>query len=247
MSELDYKKIYDLRLNRYGLNYQSRIQTQREKQFEILLMKSVYRVDFDYNGEQPGLFERYKQDETETRAYLLTRVNLNLAPGTILYIPNKDMELHPWMVYWLENIKASGYNRYVMLKMTHTITWKHNENQFDEEVFSTLAYFYGQEDNMLKDEIRSRSRMDTVYAENLKLSFMVIPTNENIQKDDYFEIGEGKLKEAYRVTGYDRQSTPGVEYVSIDPIYIFDHTPAPKQTPQDNPDDFYWLNKGGDQ
>jgi hypothetical protein len=57
---------------------------------------------------------------------------------------------------------------------------------------------------MLKDEIRSRSRMDTVYAENLKLSFMVIPTNENIQKDDYFEIGEGKLKEAYRVTGYDR-------------------------------------------
>jgi len=57
---------------------------------------------------------------------------------------------------------------------------------------------------MLKDEIRSRSRMDTIYAENLKLSFMVIPVNENIQKDDYFEIGEGKLKEAYRVTGYDR-------------------------------------------
>jgi hypothetical protein len=33
---------------------------------------------------------------------------------------------------------------------------------------------------------------------------MVMPTNENIQKDDYFELGEGKLKEAYRVTGYDR-------------------------------------------
>jgi hypothetical protein len=57
---------------------------------------------------------------------------------------------------------------------------------------------------MLKDEIRSRSRMDTIYAENLKLSFMVMPLNENIEKDDYFEIGEGKLKEAYRVTGYDR-------------------------------------------
>jgi len=57
---------------------------------------------------------------------------------------------------------------------------------------------------MLKDEIRSRSRMDTIYSENLKLSFMVIPTNENLRKDDYFEIGEGNLLEAYRVTGYDR-------------------------------------------
>ena len=99
---------------------------------------------------------------------------------------------------------------------------------------------------MLKDEIRSRSRMDTIYAENLKLSFMVMPVNENLCKDDYFEIGEGALLEAYRVTGYDRQSTPGVEFVSIDPIYVYDHTPAPTPTPQDNPDDFYWLQKGGE-
>jgi len=104
------------------------------------------------------------------------------------------------MIYWLENIKASGYNRYVVLKMTHTISWQHENG----DTFESLAYFYGQEDNMLKDEIRSRSRMDTIYTENLKLSFMVMPTNENIQKDDYFELGEGKLKEAYRVTGYDR-------------------------------------------
>lgn len=235
-----FEDIYLKRLNRYGLNYQSRIQTQREKSFEQLLTKSVYRVDFEYNGEQPGLLERYKQDETETRAYLLTRVSLNIPNGTILYLPNKDLELVPWMIYWLENIKASGYNRYVILKMTHTITW-----QRGKEEFSTLAYFYGQEDNMLKDEIRSRSRMDTIYAENLKLSFMVIPTNGDLKKDDYFEIGEGDLMEAYRVTGYDRQSTPGVEYVSIDPIYLYDHSLPPKQKPEDNPNDFYWLN-GGD-
>jgi len=54
-------------------------------------MKSVYRIDFEYNDEtEPGLLERYKQDETETRAYLLTRVNLNIPNGTILYLPNKD-------------------------------------------------------------------------------------------------------------------------------------------------------------
>ena len=245
MPEIEYKKIYDLRLNRYGLNYQSRIQTQREKQFEALLNKSVYRVDFEYEGLQPGLLERYKQDETETRAYLLTRVKLNIPVGTILQISNKDAVEVPWMVYWLENIKASGYNRYVMLKMTHTVTWKHNENKSSEETFSTLAYFYGQEDNMLKDEIRSRSRMDTVYGENLKLSFMVIPTNANLQKDDYFEVGEGELLEAYRVTGYDRQSTPGVEYVSMDPLYKYDHSKSPTRPQGDTSDDYYWLEGGG--
>ena len=163
---MEYKKIYDLRLNRYGLNYQSRIQTMREKQFEALLNKSVYRVDFEYNENlEPGLLERYKQDETETRAYLLTRVKLNIPAGTILYIPNKDMIEVPWMIYWLENIKASGYNRYVVLKMTHTITWKHDEHKSSETTYTSLAYFYGQEDNMLKDEIRSRKGKSFDYSQ----------------------------------------------------------------------------------
>ena len=91
-----FEDIYLKRLNRYGLNYQSRVQTMREKSFEALLMKSVYRIDFEYNDEtEPGLLERYKQDESETRAYLLTRVSLNIPNGTILYLPNKDQELIP--------------------------------------------------------------------------------------------------------------------------------------------------------
>jgi len=43
---------------------------------------------------------------------------------------------------------------------------------------------------MLKDEIRSRSRMDALYAENLKSSFFVMPKNQYLRKDDYFIIGE---------------------------------------------------------
>jgi hypothetical protein len=87
---------------------------------------------------------------------------------------------------------------------------------------------YGQQDNMLKDELRSRSRMDTLYTENLKTSFFIMPLNEKIRKDDYLEVGEGALREAYRVTGYDIQSTPGVEYVTVDPVYIRDLGPMPK-------------------
>ena len=103
---------------------------------------------------------------------------------------------------------------------------------------------YGQQDNMLKDELRSRSRMDTLYTENLKTSFFIMPLNEKIRKDDYLEVGEGALREAYRVTGYDIQSTPGVEYVTVDPVYIRDLGPMPKQKAEDDPADFFWLNGG---
>lgn len=234
-----YDEVYLKRLNRYGLDYQTRIQTQRERLFENLLLKSLYRVNFEYNNEEvPGIFERYKQDETETLHYLLTRTNINIPNGTILQIPNKDGELKPWMVYYLEHINASGYNRYIMLKMSHFITWKARDGQ----EYSTWAYMYGQENNMLKDELRSRSRMDVLYTENLKLSFFVMPTNEHIRKDDYLVVGrDTPLQEAYVVTGYDIQSSEGVEYVSVDPVYLRDESPNPQPGPEDNPDDYFWL------
>ena len=236
-----FEDVYLKRLNRYGYDYQSRVQAQREQVFEDLLLKSVYRVDFIYEDEMhPGLLERYKQDETETMQYLLTRVGLNMPSGTILMIPDKDMREQPWLVYWLESIKASGYNRYIVLKMTHFITWR-DQNNIER---CSWCYMYGQEDNMLKDELKSRSRMDTVYTENLKSSFFILPTNEFIRKDDYLEIGEGVLKEGYRVTGYDLNSTPGVEYITVDPVYLRDNSAPPIQTEDDNPADFYWLNGG---
>ena len=236
-----FEDVYLKRLNRYGYDYQSRVQAQREREFEGKLLRSVYRVDFEYEDEiHPATLERYKQDETELMQYLLTRVSLNIPNGTILMIPDKDLVPQPWLVYWLESIKASGYNRYIVLKMTHYITWRDR----DDITRRSWVYMYGQEDNMLKDELRSRSRMDTLYAENLKMSFFVMPTNEFLRRDDYLEIGEGTLKEAYRVTGYDIQSTPGIEYVTVDPVYLRDQSPAPEQRPEDDPDDFYWLNGG---
>ena len=236
-----YEDVYLKRLNRYGYDYQSRIQGQRERVFEDKLLRSVYRVNFEYDGEiHPATLERYKQDETELMQYLLTRVSLNIPNGTILMIPDKNDCEQPWMVYWLESIKASGYNRYIVLKMTHHITWKDRNGN----TRTSWCYMYGQEDNMLKDELRSRSRMDTLYTENLKMSFFVMPTNEFIRRDDYLEIGEGALKEAYRVTGYDIQSTSGVEYVTVDPVYLRDSTEAPSREENDNSEDYYWLEGG---
>ena len=236
-----YYDIYLKRLNRYGNDYQTRTQNKRERDFENYLLKSVYRIEFEYDTKiNPATFERYKQDETETLHYLLTRVNVNIPNGTILMLPNKDDELKPWMVYYLEAIKASGYNRYIVLKMTHFLKWKDREGNSR----SSWAYMYGQEDNMLKDELQSRSRSDARYTENLKGSFFVLPTNEYLRKDDYLEIGEGALKEGYRVTGYDINSTSGVEYVTVDPIYLYDNSPAPEKQDGDNEEDYFWLEGG---
>ena len=236
-----YYDIYLKRLNRYGNDYQTRTQNKRERDFENYLLKSVYRIEFEYDTKiNPATFERYKQDETETLHYLLTRVDVNIPNGTVLMLPNKDDELKPWMVYYLEAIKASGYNRYIMLKMTHFLNWKDREGNSR----SSWAYMYGQEDNMLKDELQSRSRSDARYTENLKGSFFVLPTTGYLRKDDYLEVGEGILKEGYRVTGYDIQSTPGVEYVTVDPIYLYDTSPAPEKQEEDDDEDFFWLEGG---
>lgn len=236
-----YHNVYLKRLNRYGIDFQSRMQRQREENFKLQLKKSVYYVEFEYEDEMhEGELTPLRQNETKTMQYLLTDVHLDMPNGTILFIPDKDMELRPWMIYYLEDIKASGYNRYIMIKMTHYLTWKDREGNEQH----TWAYFYGQEDNMLKDELKSRSRNKTLYTENLKLSFFIMPRNEFLRKDDYMEVGEGPLKEAYVVTGYDIQSTPGVEFVSVDPQYIRDLTPAPEQQEGDDKDDFFWINKG---
>ena len=237
-----YNDIYKKRLNRYGLDYQSRVQGMRERSFELLLEKSVYSIDFDYDGKiNPGVFEKYKQDETRTLHYLLTRTNLNIPNGTILMLSNKDEQEEPWMIYYLEDIKASGYNRYIMLKMTHYITWKARDNK----IYSSWAYLYGQENNMLKDELQARSRADARYTENLKTSFFILPINEHIRKDDYLVINENtSLEEAYVVTGYDINSTKGVEYITIDPVYIRDKNPDPIKTETDSNEDFFWIEGG---
>ena len=47
---MSYYDIYQMRLNRFGYNYQERVQTEREKMFDLYLAKSIYKVEFEYNS-----------------------------------------------------------------------------------------------------------------------------------------------------------------------------------------------------
>lgn len=234
----EYYDIYLKRLNRFGNNYQTRRLNQRKAEFEGLLLKSSYRIDINYNDQiHPALFERYKQDETEGLYYLLTRTNVEIPNGYILDIDDQRGSTRPWMVWYLEDLQVSPYNKYFMLKMTHKITWFDREHNKRE----SQGYLYGQEDNMLRNEIKSRSRMDVLYSENMKLDFIVMPRNQHLEVGNLVIVGEEPYTQHYKVTGFDQQSTPGVYYVSIDPTYDHDLNEIPKKQENESDDDFYWL------
>lgn len=235
-----YFDIYKKRINRYGENHQERIQGQREKVFKIKVQESIYKVEFEYEGKiRYGTLERGSQDNTETLQYLLTETNVLFPVGTTIPIKDMSGKVNIWMVYYLEQIQASGYNKYIVLKMTHEISWKDREGKEHCE----WGYIYGQEDNMLKDELRSRSRTQVLYTENIKLNFIVMPTNKYIKKDIYFTITTKDIEEAYVVTGYDIISTPGVMFISMDPTFIRndDAETVVPISPKPEEEDCFWL------
>ena len=47
-----YEEVYLKRLNRYGIDFQSRMQRQREENFKLQLKRSVYYVTFDYKDKE---------------------------------------------------------------------------------------------------------------------------------------------------------------------------------------------------
>lgn len=231
-----YETIYRKRLNRYGLDYQSRVQSQRERDFENYLYKTIYRVEFEINGRrEPGSLERYKQDYSETQAYLLTRINTKIANGTILMIESQNGVITPWMVWWLERVETSGYNRYVVLKMTHELVWVVNGIEHRQ-----WAYFRGPGTSTILDVIES-SDGHPVYKENNNLHMFITSQNENINKEKYFEITQGTITQGYVVTEFDINSTPGVGYISVDPVPLRPKTERIEQNTEASSEDFYWL------
>ena len=234
-----FDEIYLKRLNRYGLDYQSRLQGQRERNFENYLLKTPFRVDFQYQDKlQPASLERYKQDYSETQAYLLTRVELSIPNGTILDIISNDGTHYPWMIWWLEQIESSGYNIYVILKMTHILTWKAASQEFTQ-----YGYFRGPGTAKIQDAVKS-STGKALWTENDNLYMFITPYHKELKKEVYFTAIEGDTTSAFIVTDVDITSTSGIAYTSVDPTLIRDGSAPPTQTANDNSDEFYWLNGG---
>ena len=222
-----YDEVYSKRLNRYGISFQERLENQRKKAFEDYLLKSTYRVDFDYEGcECPGILEPNKQDKTMTNSFLLTRRDLEIPNGTILFITGNR-----WMVWWKEEIESSGYNRYSVLKMTHEVI-----GYFDGGEDKFYAYFQGTGSSKIQDSVKTGSV--SLYAEDNNKILLITPSREDFQKDLYLEITTGNIKQSFVITGIDCQSTPQVAYLSIDPAFL-------REKQENNQfDNSYWISGG---
>lgn len=231
-----YDEVYLKRLNRYGLDFQSRLQGQRERNFELYLMRTLFRVDFEFENEvHPASLERYKQDYSETQMYLLTRWNLQIPNGTVLRIINQDGTAILWMIWWKEMIESSGYNKYVVLRMTHELTWVNNGIEHTQ-----WGYFRGPGTSKITDAIKSATG-HVLYNENDNLHMFITPYNAYLKRENYFTIKQEETNQGFVITETDINSTPGVEYVTVDPTFLRYES---KVLTEEQDTENYWLNGG---
>jgi hypothetical protein len=236
----DYVSIYRKRLNRYGKDYASRIEGKRAREFEDFLLKTPNRVDFEYKGDLvAGVLEQYKQDHSETQGYLLTTRDTELPSGTIITFKNKNNQNQNWMVWWQEQIKTSGYNRYVILKMSHLIEWSK-----DGVKNKQWSFFSSPGTRAVRDTAISGAE-GALFMENNNSYMFITPYHQDFTRDSYLEMPNGELVSAYRVVEFDNIATPGVSYLTIESIAKKDNTPTPVKGADDKEQDFFWL--GGNQ
>lgn len=235
---MSYFDIYKKRMNRYGDNATDRLEKGRQQNFEKFLHQSPHYTKFQYKDKEVEcVFEPSSQDETKTVMHVLCRVGEKFNPGDIVTICGKR-----YMFWYWDERQDSGYNRWNVIKLSQYVEWL-NE---DGSTWSNEAYIFSQQTNMLKNELKSRSRSATLYLENLKLDFMIMPSDKNLEIGSYLVIKIDDMSRAERVTGIDFLSTPGVMYVSMDPTIERDLTPPPEKKPEDDGNDYFWLgNIGG--
>ena len=230
---MSYFDIYKKRMNRYGDNATDRLEKGRQQNFEKFLYQSPHYTKFQYKEKEVEcVFEPSSQDETKTVMHVLCRVGEKFNPGDIVTICGKR-----YMFWYWDERQDSGYNRWNVIKLSQCIEWL-NE---DGSTWSNEAYIFSQQTNMLKNELKSRSRSATLYLENLKLDFMIMPSDKNLEIGSYLVIKIDDMSRAERVTGIDFLSTPGVMYVSMDPTIERDLTKTPEKTDEDEDNDFFWL------
>lgn len=232
-----FDEVYNKRLNRYGNSMAERIQGQREADFAEYKKNSIYKVEFcdhEFYGVLEGVLEPNKQDETETTAWLLVDSHITLPNGAIFEIANGYFDNY-WMVFYKKESQARGYNKYLMLKMTHLIQWYDRENEYHE----SWGYFFGKTTRIIYDVVRSTAKMPDYHDPNKEVH-IIMPSTENLKRQDYLEIdGEG-----FYVTGSDKSSTPGVTYFSLKETMLREvNTPEKKVVVENNTvsEDTFWF------
>lgn len=237
---MSYYETYQARLKRNGDNAQERLERGRQLNFQKFLHQSPHYVTFEYNDEiRECVFEPSSQDSTKTVMKLLCAVDDQYNSGDIINIKGEK-----FMFWFWEQRKNSGYNKWRMIKIDQEVSWT---NTGDSITHSALMHIWGQRNDYLHNIVKTQTKYGAMYLENNRLIFAMMPTDPTMMIGSYIVLNISGIEKGYVVTGFDHISTPGIMYLSIDPSYIRDETPAPQKSEGDSDDDFFWLGEVGNE
>ena len=117
--KIKYIDVYQYRVDRYGANHKEREYNYNVKKFEKYLQShpSSQNVFID-NTETLASIISNKQDQYKLTKQILTSINSNIHPGSII-----DWDNDKWIVYQKEHQPNQTYNSCYMIQCNKEIKW----------------------------------------------------------------------------------------------------------------------------
>lgn len=213
---MDYfKEVYLKDLNRFGNNIQNRVHGQMENDFEYKLKKSVNRVDLFSDKETQnklgeGILSTKSIDVDKVINYLMTRVRDDYKNGSVVYTaaPASNDDRIGWMVFFKELYQTIGYNRYQVILLDRMVEWI-----VDGIIYRSPCHFVGEMDESIKKQFKIV--YDAAALQPIREVQLVIPYHEKMRRGIKIEIEDT----TWNVRHFDRESIPGVMYVTLEEDY----------------------------
>lgn len=205
-----FENVYKPRLNRDGTNFNERILSRRRREFLDYIKKSIYKIEFEYEGEElNGVLIPNKHDQRKASAFLNLPFNNAISIGSIIPCEKNDTE---WLAVYLEADISLGYNKYYMMLINGVIQWTEFEKK--SPVHSSQCALTGPTDKIVKDKF-SHLASGASYREDDKEIAVLLPYSDKLTKDSYVTIEKNDRPEYFTLTGFDASTQEGLIYLSL--------------------------------
>ena len=210
MAYLD--EVYFKRINKYGFNIQERIQNKKNHDFNIVLKKSPNKVTIFKDSEIfYGILQNKTNNEKEVIDYLLTNKFCKWNDGTVLITENvSNQQQKKWLIFHLDDFVSIGYNRYQVTELDREI-----ELIDDGIIYKENAHIVGSGAKSITSKFSINYDVSVFYEPN-KVINLIMRTNPKLKKGLKLIIQD----EAWRISGIDKISVPGVSYITLEEDYI---------------------------
>lgn len=211
-----YEDVYLQRINKNGTSRQERILNTKMQNFENFLPKSMYRVDFNCNYQNYiGSLQPAKGDEKDIVSYMLTSKSVDITTGTILDVTTSTGAIQKWLVTFKDHNDTYGYNKYKVYLLDRILTWYDK----DKKQHTSYVNVASSKDGSVKDIFKNIGG-GSAYREAQNYVNLIMKFDSDVQKE-YYCLLNGSPR-AFIVSGYDCETVPGVQYLTIDITLVRD-------------------------